>query len=256
MIQTFEPTISLNLESSSINPISFIRTGDNSIFLSNDDSSLIYNFDTGPVDNFDGILSNYYNNIIGFSYPGFYYESDAFYDILYFREMGGDSILSCKNYTTSYGPPDTSSQRIKQINSTSFVSCYLYNTDPSNIILALYTINCEGASTYNYERSFEYDTYNLVLFVSYVSHNISILLIDNNYNTIRIFTDDELKVYESYNYTNLESQIVFGDSVALENGNFIFCYNTSNQIDKIYCELLGFEEQTLQNKISNKQILQ
>ena len=67
MIQTFEPTISLNLESSSINPISFIRTGDNSIFLSNDDSSLIYNFDTGPVDNFDGILSNYYNNIIGFS---------------------------------------------------------------------------------------------------------------------------------------------------------------------------------------------
>ena len=70
MIQTFEPTISLNLESSSINPISFIRTGDNSIFLSNDDSSLIYNFDTGPVDNFDGILSNYYNNIIGFSYPG------------------------------------------------------------------------------------------------------------------------------------------------------------------------------------------
>ena len=87
-------------------------------------------------------------------------------------------------------------------------------------------------------------------------HIISILLIDNNYNTIRTFTDDELKVYESYNYSNLESQIVFGDSVALENGNFIFCYNTSNQIDKIYCELLGFEEQTLQNKISNKQILQ
>ena len=56
-----------------------------------------------------------------------------------------------------------------------------------------------------------------MLFVSYVSHNISILLIDNNYNTIRTFTDDELKVYESYNYTNLESQILFGDSVALEN---------------------------------------
>ena len=48
-------------------------------------------------------------------------------------------------------------------------------------------------------------------------HIISILLIDNNYNTIRTFTDDELKVYESYNYSNLESQIVFGDSVALEN---------------------------------------
>ena len=68
IINSFELTISLYLESTSRNPITFLRAETNSVFLSNDDSSLIYNFDVGAVGTFNSLLSNFSNSIIGFSY--------------------------------------------------------------------------------------------------------------------------------------------------------------------------------------------
>ena len=102
----------------------------------------------------------------------------------------------------------------------------------------------------------ESDVYHFVLFISAVSHNESVLMIDNRYNTIRTYTIHTLTAYRDNNYTDLQKDIVFAESVALSNGNFIFCYNTSLYSDNIYCELLGFDNETIHNMINYKLILE
>ena len=61
LTKQIELSLSLDLLSSSLTPISYIRSGDNSIVLSNDDSSLIYNLETGAKDNYD--IFHFYRNI-------------------------------------------------------------------------------------------------------------------------------------------------------------------------------------------------
>ena len=78
-----ELSLSLDLLSSSLTPISYIRSGDNSIVLSHDDSSLIYNLETGAKDNYDSSLSSLIKDIRGSHYPAFYYSSDTEYDMIY-----------------------------------------------------------------------------------------------------------------------------------------------------------------------------
>ena len=256
IINSFELTISLYLESTSRNPITFLRAETNSVFLSNDDSSLIYNFDVGAVGTFNSLLSNFSNSIIGFSYPEFYYVSDNTYEILYYRlkDDNNTAFLKCDVYEMGNSPPAISfSQRIKKRNSNAYVSSYFFGSDTK--YLSIMSLDCFGLGYVKIEPTIEDSTKTLVLFISHVSHNISLLIIDDKYNTIRTYTREEFISYEYYNYTGLEKNIQYGESVALENGNFIFCYNTSNYIHTINCEILGFEDKTLHNFIPHQQIM-
>ena len=83
------------------------------------------------------------------------------------------------------------------------------------------SLDCFGLGYVKIEPTIEDSTKTLVLFISHVSHNISLLIIDDKYNTIRTYTREEFISYEYYNYTGLEKNIQYGESVALENGNFM-----------------------------------
>ena len=143
IINSFELTISLPLESTSRNPITFLRAGTNSVFLSNDDSSLIYNFDVGAVGEFNSLLSNFSNSIIGFSYPELHYVSDNSYDIFYYQ-LNDDNItvhLKCDIHQIGNAPPAiSSSQRIKKRNSTAYVSTYFLGSGTKNFIYNVFRL--------------------------------------------------------------------------------------------------------------------
>lgn len=159
IINSFELTISLYLESTSRNPITFLRAETNSVFLSNDDSSLIYNFDVGAVGTFNSLLSNFSNSIIGFSYPEFYYVSDNTYEILYYRlkDDNNTAFLKCDVYEMGNSPPAISfSQRIKKRNSNAYVSSYFFGSDTK--YLSIMSLDCFGLGYVKIEPTIEDST--------------------------------------------------------------------------------------------------
>ena len=240
-----ELTKFLEISSDNTYPINFMRSVNSFVLISNNISSIVYNFnDNSILTNYDSFLPNITRKIRSSSFPGLYYTSDSNFAFSFYTT--GPYNVTCNGYFSTNGPGYIGNNYlVKQFNSTTYSYTYRY-IPTSGVSLAFFGfLNCEDGTRLEKQPSGLDDIYYLALFVPYDSQNISLLRIDDNYNNAMTYIDYTLDTYEENNLTDLHPSIVYGDSVALESGGFLYCFNSSEVENEILCQTLIFEESTL-----------
>ena len=235
----------LDLGSDNTSPINYMRSKSNFVLISNEASSIVYNaIDNTIISNYNTFLSNINRKIRSSSYPGFYYTSDSNFVFSFYTS--GPYNVTCNGYYSSSGPPYTgNTYLVKQYNSTTYSYVHLYIPTQGVSVAYLGLLNCEDGTTVTNSPQGDDDVYHLVLFVPYNAANISLLRIDDNINNVRTYKDETLSTYEETGLTALQQNIKYGDTVALESGGFLFCFNSTDFITDILCQTIIFEELTL-----------
>ena len=158
--------------------------------------------------------------------------------------------LSCKSKQIGI-PNDNPTSKIQKFNSTSV----FFGIPYSNTKAYFGILNCETGKYIKEDYMFFETMQVIVSFIPNNSNNISILFYDGKNNTLRTYQPDNFNFFEENNYTTLLGSINYGYSYALEDGGFIFCYNSSLTIDSIICETMKFVDSKLTNEIQRTTIL-
>lgn len=103
-------------------------------------------------------------------------------------------------------PPESQefSFTLDAINSDLFLFGYIYHYNSTLLSLQRGIIDCVGQTSHIKTQDISSTTTNIVFFVSYDQHTIGELIIDNDNNTIRTFSDFSLNTHYDSNSINKE----------------------------------------------------
>ena len=224
-----------------VNTVNFIRSFNNTIFISCLDNSVIYDVNQkAKIGNFDNWLNTIYSNPFSPSYPEFYFKSIDDFSLAHFY-VNCSQYVSCSINSLNNMPPESQefTFSLKATTSDLFFFGYIYHVNSTLQTQITGIIDCVGQTSHKGSQVISSTTTNIVFFVSYDEQTIGELIIDNVNNTIRTFSDFTLDTHYDWNYTELTQNIVYGKIIGIENGNYIFCYNTTLEPDSVFCEIFA-----------------
>ncbi len=246
-----ELTDILEINSDSSDPVVFLRYANNKVLISTKTASLVYDFNfKTPSGEFDSELSSF-KSTIRTSFVPQVYQTEPDYSFVYYYTGSCGQTLKVNSYEVSL-PNYNEKSIIKQFNSTSYFFAVIYGKKYSYSGIA--NGGDSQVKTKSFDSSNEFKC--IISFIPSDSSNFTILYIDNSTNYVITYTDViDFENPISSTLTDLTEGIEYGDSFALEEGGFIFCYNTSQNNDEILCEKLGFVDGSLQRVVDPFSVL-
>ena len=223
-------------------PLTLLRSSEKTLFIASENAALLLNVETSISSNFNSFLSilNSEIDVISSSHPLLFIDRESPYYAYYSKNT---FAFTCNSFSSSGGiSPTNSVFFIKRYNATKIAFTYFY-VFSTNMRISYGRIDCTKDDTIENNQVVQSSTYYLSLLIPYDNKNISIFVIDTNNNPMMTFSSDEFDSYVSIDHTYLQLGITYADSVALEDGGFIYCYNATALDPKINCLKLFFNSE-------------
>ena len=236
-----ELTLKLEIYSDNTDPIVFTRHSGGLMFISTRTKSLIYNLADHSMGSFDNYLSIFSRLIISSFVPQVYANSTG-YCFIYYSSPGERPLIYVND--DFYPINDNNDQcKIQSLNSSTF----FYGVPQFSTGVEFGLRNCEQGTKINAYETFSNQIQIIVPFIPVDSSNITVLYISETENIMKTYLDlNNFENSQQNTYNDLATGILHANSIALEEGGFIFCYNSSDTIYAISCEKMEFISGNLQ----------